>query len=216
MAVVIGSATTVTFFGSSAYCIASANWGYNPNTQRLYCIGSWTPTAQYDRPQETMSFTMYSTGTGGPTFSVIPSTGCDANLAVDKTVEASINPASCGAGAPGGFSGRWYVTGYNFSKDDPLLPGQESWSMQRWVASATVPAPNYVIRGIAEGQGTSNAGIVFTGTTTSTQTGSVSAGGVGRAESITVGVISQVGGGSIVSGETGQGSSSMPHTPLWV
>ena len=76
--------------------------------------------------------------------------------------------------------------------------------------------PTYVLRGIAEGQATDNAGIIFSGTTVSTQTGSVSAGGFGRADTLEVGVVSRVGGGSSSSGDTGQGSASIPYTPLYI
>lgn len=96
--------------------------------------------------------------------------------------------------------------------------------MQRWVVGqfGNTPEPTYVLRGISEGQATKDAadadpGIVFTGTTVESETGSVSAGGIGRADTMTIGVATQVGGSeSPASGKVGQGSVSMPYTPLWI
>lgn len=208
MAIVIGAATTVYF--SLGDCVVSVNWGANPNTQRLYCIGSWVPEQIFEKPTENLSITIYAPGNS---YSTNPTTSCtNANI-----VSASVNPASCGPDAAGGVSGDWFVTGYSFSKDDALLPGQESWSMTRWVAGGTgTPLPSYVLRGITEGQGTGLSGINFTGVTTTSQAGSVSAGGIGKSDTLTIGRVSSVGGGTSAQGETGQGSVSIPYTPLWV
>ena len=159
---------------------------------------------------ETISLTIYAPG---PTYETAPTTACE----YANRISASISPAACG-GTFGELSGDWYVTSYSYSKDDALMPSQESWGLQKWVegSSGTVPVPTYVLRGISEGQGTANAGLVFTGNTTTSYTGSVSAGGLGKAEEIEMGVVSQVGGGGNVQGETGQGSSSMSYTPLWI
>lgn len=215
MAIVIGAGTSVSFYGA---CVISANWGYNPNTQRLYCIGEWSPSYSYDKPTETLSLVIYS-GTGGPVYDTSPTESCDnANQ-----VSASIDPAACGD-AVASISGDWWVNSYGYSKDDPLLPGQETWGMQRWVTGVqgNIPIPTYVLRGISEGQATKGSsdadpGIVFTGTTVTSETGSVSAGGIGRADELTMGVVVQVGGSeSPASGKVGQGSASMPYTPLWI
>ncbi len=216
MSVIIGAGTTVTFEG--AQCVISANWGYNPNVQRLYCIGSWTPYAQYDKPTQTLSLSIYS-GSGGPLYNTTPTNSCtDAN-----TVNASVSPASCGDGVDD-ISGDWFVTSYGFSKDDPSLPGQETWGMQQWVEGqyGNTPGPTYVIRGISEGQGTkgtndADPGILFTGDTAESQAGNVSAGAIGRNDVLTLGTVTQVGGSeSPAGGKTGQGSVSMPYTPLWI
>lgn len=202
MGIVIGAGTTAEFSGA---CIVSASWSVSQNTQRLYCLGSWTPDNSIDRPTQTLNFTVYSPG---PTYTTAPTTECtDANM-----ISASISPAACG-GSAGDLSGDWFVTSYSFSKDDAILPGQESWSMQQWIG--TTP-PDYVIRGTAEGSGTETAGIEFEGDTTEGSSGSVSAGGIGRADTVTIGVVSSVGGGSDVEGETGTGSVSIPYTPLYL
>jgi len=215
MAIVIGAATTVSFYNT---CVVSANWGYNPNVQRLYCIGEWTPSDDrtYYRPTETLNLTVYSPG---PTHTVNPTTSCtDAN-----TVSASVNPAACGA-AFSSLTGAWMVSSYSYSKDDASMPGQESWSLTRWKSlNATPPnnyiEPTYVMRGITEGSASdpiANTGIVFTGSTVASYTGSVSAGGFGKADVMYVGVVESIGGGTITAGETGQGSASMPYTPLYL
>lgn len=216
MAIIIGAGTTISFYGA---CVVSANWGYNPNTQRLYCIGDWSPTATYDKPTTTLSLSIYS-GTGGPTYDTSPTEACeDANQ-----LSASVSPAACGE-AVDSISGQWFVTSYGFSKDDPGLPGQETWGMQRWEPGqyGNLPAPTYVLRGISEGQGSTisasdaDPGILFTGVTVESSAGSVSAGGIGNAYRLELGVVIQVGGSeSPAAGKTGQGSVSMPYTPLWL
>lgn len=216
MAIVIGAATQVSFYGT---CVISANWGYNPNIQRLYCIGEWTPNESRTtyRPTETLNLTVYSPGPVHPG-GIPPTTSCDdAN-----GVSASISPAACGDETYSGMSGTWLVTSYSYSKDDATMPGQESWSLTRWknldTASPTNTVyPTYVMRGISEGQSTgSESGITFTGTTVSTFTGNVSAGGFGRADTLLMGVVSSIGGGSSAAGVTGQGSASIPYTPLYI
>jgi hypothetical protein len=210
--IIIGAATQVSFRGD---CVISANWGYNPNPQRLYCIGSWDPYQTYYRPTETLNLTIYAPGTY---FGVTPTTGC-ANA---TTVQASISPAACGEEDYPTLGGQWMVTGYSFSKDDASLPGQESWSLTRWtLLASTMPTnavePSFVMRGIAEGQGTGNAGIDFgTTDTVNSYSGNVSAGGFGRADTLTAGVVVGVGGGSSLAGDTGQGSVSIPYTPLYI
>jgi len=209
MAIIIGNGTTVSFGGA---CVISANWGYNPNTQRLYCIGSWIPHATYDKPTETLSLSIYS-GTGGP----VSDTTATETCTFANTESASVTPAACGD-AVGSVSGDWYVNSYGYSKDDPQLPGQETWGMQKWVGSVL---PTYVLRGISEGSGTTlgtgaNPGIKFSTGTTSSQSGNVTANGIGRHDFLTIGIVTSVGGGSTTAGLIGQGSVSMPYTPLYV
>ena len=202
MAIIIGAATTVSFGGT---CVTSANWGISPNNQRLYCLGSWTPDQVISKPTETLSLTIYAPG---PSYSTAPSTSCvDAN-----TIVASVSPAACGE-ASGGVSGDWFVTSYSYSKESGSDPGTESWSMQKWVGALL---PSYVLRGISEGQATSNAGVVFDSTDGTSETGSVSAGSFGKSDILTLGVVGSVGGGSSAQGDTGQGSASMSYTDLYL
>jgi len=212
MSIVIGATTTVSFpYGD---CVVSVNWGYNPNVQRLYCLGSWDVFDTIQKPTETLNVTIYAPGSP---ISVTP-TGACANAS--PRITASVSPTVCGE-AVAGVSGDWYLTSYGFSKDDPVGPGQETWSMTKWVAGGDTPAPTYVIRGISEGQasnvnGVINSGVVFTGETVEATTGSVSAGSVGRAYVTTIGQVISVGGGTNTPGETGTGSVSIPYTPLWL
>ena len=202
MALIIGAATTVNFTG----CATSVNWGASPNSQRLYCLGSWNPHIVISKPTATLSITVYAPG---PSYGTAPTTGCsNAN-----TISAGVSPGACGGGGGGGVSGSWFVTSYSYSKDDATMPGTESWSMQQWIGSLQ---PSYVMRGVTEGQGSSDSGINFTSVDGSTSTGSVSAGGFGRADTLSVGVVSGVGGGSSAQGATGQGSASIPYTDLYI
>lgn len=213
--IIIGAGTTV---GGDFddYCVTSVNWGYSPNPQRLYCIGSWTPYQTLERPVETVNLTIYAPG---PSYLITPSQACED---VTNEVSITISPAGCGDNVPGAITGGWGITSYSYSKDDPQGPGQESWSFTRWVDSQTtpvVPAPDYVIRGISEGSASDpiiNTGIVFDGDTSQGSTGSVSAGAVGRADLMYYGVVSQIGGGTSAAGELGTGSASVPLTPLWI
>ena len=210
MAIVIGAATTASFMGA---CVISANWNYNPNSQRLYCLGSWTPFNTFHKPTESLSLSIYAPGS---TYDTAPTLGCyDAN-----SVSASVVPAACGDSFSS-VSGNWLVTSYNYSKENASTPGTESWTLQKWKdvlspPDGTTVEPTYVMRGITEGQGTNNAGVTFTGGTTEVTTGSVSAGGFGNAFTVSVGVVSHVGGGASAGGETGQGSVSIPYTPLYI
>lgn len=218
MAVIIGAGTQVEFRNNS--CVVSANWGYNPNTQRLYCIGDWSPSFQYNKPTQTLSIVIYSEtwGSQPSQHSAAPTTACEnAN-----TIEANIYPAGCDLSMTE-ITGNWFVVSYGYSKDDALLPGQETWGLQRWLedAATSTPAPTYVLRGISEGQGTippddADPGITYTGVTTESQTGSVSAGGIGRADTLRIGTVSSFGNGDSTSGLVGQGSVSLPYTPLWI
>lgn len=205
MAIIIGAGTTVTFGGA---CVISANWGYNPNIQRLYCLGSWTPHDTIEKPTENISLTLYAPG---PNESISASIICE-----DVTnISVSISPAACG-GVVGGLSGNWALNSYSYSKDDAQGPGQESWSFTRWVGAG---APDYVLRGISEGSATDpviNTGITFIGDTETGYTGNVSAGSTGRSDTTYYGVVSAVGGGTSDAGELGNGSASIPVTPLWI
>lgn len=217
MGVIIGSGVTVSFYGA---CAISANWGYNPNTQRFYCLGETSPRFIINKPTETLSIAIYS-GTGGPgSFSTVASEDC--NTAAQLT--ASVTAVDC-AGGSVSLVGQWFPNSYGYSKDDPNLPGQETWGMMRWVrddATGTEP-PDRVIRGVSEGQGTylpedADPGIDFDpGTTAESNAGNASAGSIGRNDALRLGtVISLYGGEGVATGKTGQGSSSIPYTPLWI
>ena len=224
--IVIGSATKVFFqetpgdgILSGSYCALSVNWGYAPSTQRFYCIGSWNPFILIHKPTETLSITIYAPG---PIISVEPSQGCeDAAMQVTARVEPVVCSTNTGEVFPI-LKGSWHVQGYSFNKDEAGMPGQETWSLSRWKDLDTpapsvgeVAYPTFVMRGIAEGQGTANSGMDFGEDAVESYTGSVSAGSFGRAEYILNGTITKVGGGTSSAGEIGQGSANIPLTPMY-
>jgi hypothetical protein len=204
MGIIIGAMTTISF--SQGTCVTQASWSASPNTQRLYCVGSWTPYDTIEKPTETLNLTVYSPGNS---FDITPSTSCE----IASQATASIDPAGCGGGSEGPTSTSWHVNSYSFSKDDAQMPGTESWSMMQYIGTNT---PDYVLRGISEGSASGDAGITFTGSTTTSAQGSVSAGQVGRSDELILGQVSSVGGGSSTQGEIGQGSVSIPLTPMWL
>jgi len=194
-------------------CAANVSWGANPNTQRLYCLnGTFSPFITITRPTINVNMTVYVPSGGGHSYTVEPSDHCTTQDAVANAY-VNISPASC---ATGGnlpeIHQRMIINSYSVSREDYQLPVQETYGLIRWVENP----PSYVIRGIAEGSGTDNSGISFSGTTTEATQGSVSAGGVGKADFIIMGAVRSFGGPNIPAGETAQGSVSIPHTPLWI
>lgn len=220
MAIIIGAGTTVGGM-FSGQCVISVNWAYNPNVQRIYCLGSWTPDDDKTirRPTYSLSVTLYSSG-ATPVYSVLPDTSCT----VTNQVAASVDPATCEDSIDAVDFNDWVITGYGYNKDDPQNPSQESWSLQRWHEdlsfSPPIRKPSYIIRGISEGsvntEVEAESGIVFTGVTETGSQGSVSAGGVGRADDTKSGVVTQIGASNWVYGHTGTGNVTIPYTPLWL
>ena len=206
MGVVVGFVSSVTIDGS---CATNASWDAQPNTERFYCLdGSFDPVIEIHKPTESINATIYSPG---PTKSVAPSSNCDSHEQMCD-VNVTGNVRSCGDGGGDMPTGSFMITSYSYSKDDGIMPGEESWSLNRHSDNI----PSYVIRGISDGSGTPNSGITFTGNTFTSSTGNVSAEGVGRADTLTVGQVTSVGGGSDAQGATGQGSVSVNYTPLWI
>lgn len=217
MAIVIGFGTTVGGVFSSA-CAINASWGYNPNIQRLYCIGETSPWKSIEKPTYTLSITVYQ-DSGGP-----GSTDISASISCDDLsyMEASVSPSTCGGSVASISSSSWHLNSYSYQKGDANLPGQETWSFTRWVDgsnSTDSPAPTNYIRNAAEGQSTESAGeagISFTGTVLEGSSGSVSAGQTGTHDSTYHGMVSSVGSPSLTGGETGNGSATCNVTPLWI
>lgn len=221
MGIIIGAATTVSGTGFSH--VTQVSWDINPNIQRAYILGSWSPyaPAELKSPTETLNITTYSPG---PSYATTPTQTCaDANQ-----LTVTISPAGCGAGSAGPTSVNWFVTSYSYSKGDARSPGTESWSLMNYVTlgDPNVTVPTYVLRGITEGSISSSdliadaqdiVGIVFDGGSINTGTqGSVSAGQIGRADTQFTGVITSVGNSQGAMGDIGQGSASIPYTPLYI
>jgi hypothetical protein len=227
MAIIIGTATHVSFDGKTEGII-SANWATNPQITRLWSLGSWNSYGTFITVTKTISVTMYAGALSAKTLT--PATSCANSSA---RVLVSIVPGSCGTGGGGNFSSNAYLSSYSYDKSDPVGFGQESWSAQEWIAGGSnqnsapyiiyAGVPTSVIQGITEGTSSTdgaNTGITFdTGNTIIDGTqGSISAGtpGIGQANTTRNGVISAVGGGDLMnSGKIGQGSATIPHTPLY-
>jgi hypothetical protein len=105
------------------------------------------------------------------------------------------------------------VTSYSFSKTGGS-PGQESFSAIRYETSDDAVLGG-VIRGVAEGSWTDGAGIAGSALGLTAESGSVSAGGIGRTDSMSVGIVTSVGNATAAMADTGQGSASCPVTPVY-
>jgi len=205
MGIIIGSMTNVSFGG----CAISVSWSSSSNVERFYCIGNWDPFLITAKPTQSLNITLYAPG---PSYLTSESRSCSTTNSISATVDAS----GCSGGG-GGVSGSWFVTSYSYSKDSSIVPGQESWSMTQWLSGQGVGAPTIIMRGIAEGEGSTGSGISFGGGySVSASSGGVSANGIGRADTVTQGQVSGVGGGEGSGPGTGAGSASIPYTPLYI
>lgn len=215
--VIIGNNTQVSFGGA---CVISVNWGMDPGRQDAYCLGSWEPNDLYTiyKPQRTLNITLYAPG---PTNSIAATTGCDTT----GYMSASVSPQACGGATGGDISGAtWLVASYSYSKTAGDQPGQESWSLVDYegatnLVSGNVATPSFISRGTPTGQSTASedvTGIDFKSTFAEGSSGSVSAGSTGTASTTTYGIVQAVGGGSSAAGVYGEGSASIPLTPIYI
>jgi len=220
MGVVIGFGTTVGLDFSGA-CATSVNWGYNANAQRLYCLGTTSPFRTIQKPTQTLTISFYGDeGYGPPKYDTTPTQIEAGESCVDANqLSASVTPGICGTEVEGITASDWFVTSYSYDKSDANLPGIETWSMQRWPIGVGVTAPDIVIRISAEGQATDETitGVTFDDGTVDVEgsTGSVSAGGVGRADVMYYNAVTEVGRSVGVAGDIDQGSASMSYQPLY-
>jgi hypothetical protein len=206
MGVIVGAATSITGDFSNAI---SVNWGASPNSQRLYVLGSVTPFKTIKKPTETLSITVYSKG---PAIDVAAATKCEEA----SEVTAGISSEACGdCGEGASVDGPWYLTSYSFSKEVGM-PGQESFSMMKYIKTGTdVVPPSLVIRGVAEGSWTPDSGVTSDVIDGESKAGSVSAGGVGRSDTMSIGTVTKVGAAGAAIGVTGQASVSIPYIPIY-
>lgn len=218
--VVIGNATTVSFYNGS-YCVISANWGADPGRQDAFCLGEWTPSTAHMvyKPQRTASITLYAPG---PKYSTSPSQDCS----TQGEISCTINAATCD-GSKVITGDDWLVNSYSYSKASKDVPAQETWSLVKYTgvlsmltgdAAGRGVEPTFVIRGITQGQTTNEGitGITFTSTFAESQSGSVSAGSTGTYSETIYGVVGSVGGGASGVSEYGEGSASIPLTPMYI
>ena len=212
MAFIISQSTFVTGLGVRG--IISVQLSLSPQIQRLFDIGFTDPFDTNTIEQHSLSLTRYAPG---PAYSTVASTTCaDAN-----SLSINISANACGSDPGINFTDDFFVTSYSYSKDVQGF-GQESWSM------TTRPIPSegadfIMVRSIAEGQttpdtvGGQTTGIVLdaglvTGKEVSVQAGNP---GIGTADDVTFGTVSQVGGGTgKFDGYVGNGNVSIPYQPI--
>lgn len=213
MAVIIGSATTVVGFDG----VVSVNWNLSPNVQRLWQLGSFTPYDTIKNVTQTLSVVIYG-GSTAPEIVIAHATACEDS---SVTFDCTINPAACGATSVEAPTGKFYMTGYNYSKGSAQAPGQCTYNGQQWVSD---PIPDLVLCGGAEGTKSTDhdiSGVVFAGMPDATGfQGSVSAGfpGIGNANETAYGIVSVVGRNpsGIDNGKTATASVTVKHQPLWL
>jgi len=213
MAVIIGSATSVTGFDG----VVSINWNMSPNIQRLWEIGSFVPYDTISNFTQTLSVVVY--GGGGPSIGIVGATAC---VDSEATFDCTVAPAACGSSVDGP-SGKFYLTGYTYNKGSAQGAGQCTYNGQQWIATPTSPAPNYVLCGGAEGTASVDYdihGVVFSSTDAEGLQGSVSAGfpGIGNANTTKYGIVSQVGvsPSAIDNGKIANANVTVKHQPLWL
>jgi hypothetical protein len=251
MAVIIGAGTTVvssqvpgigpgqdsgTTDLFDATGIVSIQFGFNPQVDRLYQLGSFSPYDTSVTRTPTLSVTVYGSradDTGGSAAMVInPSTTCaDANRAT-----MTVSPAACEVSALP-FTRDYYLTSYSYSKDN-LGFGQETWSFTGAPEIDTYTGTIVMLRGIAEGTiqtgaGTMSAadmGVVIDELSSNDinnaeitgDSGSVAAGtpGIGEYTIERFIIATSVGGArgrhEDIDGQTGQASVNIPMTPVFL
>jgi len=208
MGIIIGSMTQVDF--DVVTCVISVSWSTSSNIERFYCIGDWDPFLFITKPTQSLNITLYAPGPQH--YSTLESRSCDTT----NSIKADVVADGCDGG--GGVSGTWFVSSYSYSKDSSVVPGQESWSMVRWLSGEGIGVPTVILRGIAEGSGSIGSGVSFAvgGYTVLANSGGVSANGIGRSDTVTQGQVSGVGAGVGVGGGTGVGSASIPYIPMYI
>jgi len=216
MAIIIGSATNVEFGGA---CVIQAQWGFTPNNQDAYCldgVGDPVPARTTFKPEQSLSLTLYAPG---PVHAVPLTKNC-----VDASViAATITPGSC-SGAVGNITGNdWMVTSYNYSKETRDAIAQESWSLVKYLGFAvedisSLLAPTAVLRTASQGQSSNDStGVIIPIPIATANTGSISVGSLGKAETMNIGKVTQVGGGGgATSSPAATGSAQMAYTPIYV
>lgn len=230
MGVILGVMTTVSIDGTDTG-FQSVNWNINRQPNRLWQLGTWQPWRTQVGTIVTISVTSYA---GALTAQALrASEACEISPA-SKNI--TLDAQSCDPATTVTLDYQnMFLTSYGYNKSDPIGFGTESWSFQKWVESGVageyleIPEPNYILQGITEGQrqgDVANVGLEFFSVSeaggdhvvTGFQ-GSVSAGipGIGNADEIEIGLVKEVGGGTLEDGgKVGSSSASIPHTPLYI
>lgn len=236
MAVIIGAATTVVSSQFPNGGIVSVQFGFNPQIERLYQLGSFEPYDTTVTRTRTISLGVYGQkpdGTGGSLpLNVTPSTSC-----IDSdTVNITVNPASC-VSTLLPFAGDYFLNSYSYAKEN-LGTGQESWSFTSKPQITGFTGNIVMLRGIAEGTITTGVGVVpanlmgvtvdeiasndSLGNQIEGETGSVTAGtpGLGNFDVQRHVIVTSVGGSiaknAAVDGLSGTASITIPLTPVYL
>jgi hypothetical protein len=230
MGVILGTMTQVDIQGVTDG-FQSINWNINRQPNRLWQLGNWYPWRTQVGSTVTISVTAYAGALG--TQELRASTACEISPASRHII---INAESCDPATSVNVDYQnMFITSYSYSKGDPIGFGTESWSFQKWIESGVggnflqIPEPTYILQGTSEGNRSGNVadlGLVFFSDAeaggshiVTGQQGSVSAGfpGIGNADAVEIGLVKQIGGGSLEhGGKTGQSSVTVPHTPLYI
>ncbi len=236
MAIIIGAGTTVVSTQFPNGGIVSVNFGFQPNVQRLWQLGSYTPYDSFVQRTRTLQLSVYGSrpdGAGGSLqMSVLPSVGCtDAD-----GVSITVNPASClNTLLP--FTETYFLTSYSYQKEN-LGYGQESWSFTSRPILDNYSGTIIMLRGIAEGtiatgdgvMTSAQMGVVVDETASNDSLGSPIQGENGGVQAGTPGlgnydiqrfIIATAVGGSIglspaTDGLTGQANVNVPMTPIFI
>lgn len=236
MAVIIGAGTTVVSTQFPNGGIVSVQFGFSPQVDRLYELGSFTPYDSTITKTRTITVNVYgsrpSGGGGSAQLTVTPSTLCvDAD-----SVSITVNPASC-VGSLLPFIETYFVNSYSYSKDN-LGYGQETWSFTSKPIIPGFTGTVVMLRGIAEGTIATGAGIMTSiqmgvvvdnvasndslGAAIEGESGSVQAGtpGIGNFDIqrfvIATQIGASVGKNTSVDGLSGEASIQVPLTPVYI
>jgi hypothetical protein len=236
MSVIIGAGSTVVSSQFPNGGIASVNFGFQPNVQRLYQLGSFNPYDSFVQKTRTLQLVVYGKrpdGAGGSLpLDISPSQSC-----VDAgTVNITVNPASC-VGSLLPFIDDYFATGYSYSKE-ALGYGQENWNFTTKPKIPGFTGTIVMLRGIAEGtvgtgDGTvpaADMGVVINETASNDalganiegESGSVQAGtpGIGNFDISRFIIATQVGASTgkatAIDGKTGQANVQIPMTPVFL
>lgn len=236
MAVIIGAGSTVVSTQFPNGGIVSVQFGFTPQVERLYELGSFDPYDTSVTRTRTLSVNVYGSkpdGTGGSTpLIVTPSITCvDAD-----TTFITVNPASC-VDALIPFNDNYFLNSYSYSKDN-LGYGQESWSFTSKPVITGYTGDIVMLRGIAEGTVATGAGVMlpeYQGITVNElasndvlgnqiegESGSVAGGtpGLGNYDIQRHVIVTAVGGSRgrhvLIDGQTGAASISIQLTPVYL
>lgn len=157
-AVIIGAGTSIvtTLFPQGG--VTSVNFGFRPEINRLWELGSWTPYDTYVVRQQELSLTGYGRTLSGQKGSIsldlTPSTACtDAS-----SVSIAVTPGACGAYVEP-FVDDFFPTSYSYSKD-VFGFGTENWSFTTKQDIDNYTGTIVMLRGISTGQISTGDGIM--------------------------------------------------------